>query len=203
MVGELLERISVTVPNLDCLPNNDEVDKLVRAETQTWDLGGASAEHLDLCLVVGIDLGRITFKHTPLEVQAHIAKWTALLVAIDDFAIGAAAVAEFSVRFHSGQDQLHPVLDRLAETTRRMHDFFHPHSAAVIVGDTVQGVSSMIADKQAEVMGSHPSSMEFLTYKRLCNGLGLGYSYCVWDKLHFPDLTTFMEAVPYVVLPLP
>ncbi|GJE97304.1 terpenoid synthase-like protein [Phanerochaete sordida] len=184
------------MPGFDSSLYGDEVDKLVRAEVQTWDVGGVSPSHLEECIVTGADLGKIVYRHTSVETQVQIALWTAVLVAIDNFDVDAAATAEFAERFHIGQAQLHPLLDRLAGTLRRMHEFFHPHSAAIIVSDSVQCVSCMVVDKENEERGSHPASIEYLTYKRLHNGLGDGYAYCVWDKLHFPDLSAFIQAIP-------
>ncbi|EKM53556.1 uncharacterized protein PHACADRAFT_211235 [Phanerochaete carnosa HHB-10118-sp] len=111
-------------------------------------------------------------RHTPVETQVHIALWTALCVCIDDYD----ALAEFAGRFHVDREQLHPLLDLLADNIRQMHEFFHPYGATAIVTGTP--------------VGTYP------LYKRARNGIGEGYSYCIWDKTHFPDVSSYIQVMP-------
>ena len=190
------------MPNFDATTFGAEADELARAEVQTWNVGNVSRRRLDHHVVTSINLVKTAYKHTPIETQVHIALWTALCICVDDFEIDTAAVAEFAERFHGGREQLHPLLDLLAEKCRRMPEFFHSYGAASIVTNTVQYVACTLFDKEAETMEVHPAAREYPLYKRARNGIGEGYAYCIWDKVQFPDVTTHIQMIPYVA-PLP
>ncbi|EKM53584.1 uncharacterized protein PHACADRAFT_211257 [Phanerochaete carnosa HHB-10118-sp] len=195
-VTELLRRTGTSVPGFDSSAFGDEVDKLARAEAQTWNLGGVSPARLEHCLITGIDIAKTTYKHTPVETQVHIALWTALCVCVDDFDTSVDAIAEFAEGFYAGREQLHPLLDLLADNIRRMHEFFHPYGTTVIVTGTVQFVACTLVDRETKAMNLHPSARGYPLYKRFRNGLGEGYSHCIWDKIHFPDVSSYIQAMP-------
>ena len=198
MITEFLRRTGIDMPSFDATIFGIEVDELARAEVQTWNVGNVSRRRLDHHVVTGIDVAKTTYKHTSIETQVHIALWTALCVCVDDFEMDRAAIAQFAERFHGGREQLHPLLDLLAEKCRRMHEFFHSYGAATIAANTVQFVACTLFDKEAETLEVHPVAREYPLYKRVRNGIGEGYSYCIWDKAQFPDVSTHIQVIPYV-----
>ncbi|EKM53553.1 uncharacterized protein PHACADRAFT_98817 [Phanerochaete carnosa HHB-10118-sp] len=191
-ITEFLHRTGIPLPGFDSSAFGDEIDRLAHAEVQTWNLGGVSPNRFEHCLTTGIDIAKMAYRHTPVETQVHIALWTALCVCIDDLDAG----VEVPERFHVGREQLHPLLDLLADNIRRMHEFFHPYGATIIATCTVQFVACALVDRETKAMNLHPSARGYPLYKRARNGLGEGYSYCIWDKTHFPDVSSYIQSMP-------
>ncbi|EKM53563.1 uncharacterized protein PHACADRAFT_211240 [Phanerochaete carnosa HHB-10118-sp] len=165
-ITEFLHRTGIPLPEFDSSAFGDEIDRLAHAEVQTWNLGGVSPNRFEHCLTTGIDIAKTAYRHTPVETQVHIALWTALCVCIDDldagvegFDTGVDALAKFAERFHVGREQLHPLLDLLADNIPRGYPL----------------------------------------YKRARNGLGEGYSYCIWNKTHFPDVSSYIQSMPEAI----
>ncbi|EKM60124.1 uncharacterized protein PHACADRAFT_251020 [Phanerochaete carnosa HHB-10118-sp] len=77
-----------------------------------------------------------------------------------------------------------------------MHEFFHPYGATIIITGTVQFVACSLVDRETKAMSLHPSACGYPLYKRARNGIGEGYSYCIWDKTHFPDVSSYIQAIP-------
>lgn len=186
------------MPTFDASTFGDEVDRLTFAEVATWDMGNASPRRLHRHVVTAINVAKTAFGHTAVATQVHIALWTTLCIFVDDFEINKDVVVAFAERFHAGQAQLHPLLDALAGTLRDMPKFFHPYGAASIVTNTIQYVVCTLFDKETEGMEVHPAARDYPVYKRSRNGLGEGYAHCIFDKVHFPDVSTHIQVIPYV-----
>lgn len=198
MITELLRRTSIAMPTFDASTFGDEVDRLTFAESATWGIGDVLPPRLHRHVVTGINIAKAAYAHTPVATQVHIALWTALCIFVDDFEIDKDAVAVFAERFHAGQTQLHPLLEALAGTLRDMPKFFHPYGAASIVTSTIQYVVCTLFDKEAEGMDVHPAARDYPVYKRSHNGIGEGYAHCIFDKVHFPDVSTHIQMIPCV-----
>ncbi|GJE84889.1 terpene cyclase [Phanerochaete sordida] len=184
------------MPSFDRSLLSDEVGKLVHAEAQTWNTGGVSPARLHSALELGIDMGRVVFKHLPVTAQVRIAVRTALCIPVDDFDTGLENIAEFVDRFHSGRPQLHPMLDLLAQELGRTPEYVHSYGAAGIVTSTVQFVASEVMERDVGAQPVSEAAPEFLMYRRLRNGIADAYAYPIWDKTQFPSPSVHIQAVP-------
>ncbi|EKM53585.1 uncharacterized protein PHACADRAFT_260012 [Phanerochaete carnosa HHB-10118-sp] len=120
----------------------------------------------------------------------------ALCTCLDDFALEADAMAGFAERFHAGHEQLHPLLGLLVEKLRQMPEFFHSYGAAAVVAGTVQFVICTVMEKKTETMEVHPAAREYPVYKRFRTGVGEASAFCIWDKAHFPEVSTHIQMIP-------
>ncbi|GJE97336.1 terpenoid synthase-like protein [Phanerochaete sordida] len=200
-IDEFLRRTGIAMPPFDASAFGDEVDRLVFAQVATWDAGSANPRRLHAHVVSAINIAKTAYAHTPLRTQVHIALWTALCIFIDDFELDVAAVEAFAARFHAGAPQLHPLLDVLAGLLRAMPDYFHAYGAAGVVTSTVQYITCTLFDKITEEAGLevHPAAGDYMLYKRVRNGVGEGYGFCIFDKENFPDVSTHIQVIPEAI----
>jgi hypothetical protein len=164
----------------------------------SWNLGTISPQRVQRHIVTAVNFATTTFGHNLLDTQIHIALYTVLCLCVDDLEVESTALAEFVQRLQTGDLQLHPVLDLLAERLRRTSDFYHPYAASAIVAGTVHFINCTLFDKEAENMVLQPTALPFVLYKRARNSLGEVYASYVWDKFNFPDITTHIQVMPYV-----
>ena len=147
-------------------------------------------------MVTGADLARLAYAHVPRGAQLQIALYTALLVFADDFRVPVTALEAFAGRLYSGVPQLHPVLDRLVDTLRRMREHYLPFAVSQIVRSTIGYVASMAADNEIGSMPLGPACLAYVTSRRLENGAADAYAHFIWDKFSFPRLETFIQVIP-------
>ncbi|EKM53568.1 uncharacterized protein PHACADRAFT_211244 [Phanerochaete carnosa HHB-10118-sp] len=196
VVTEFLRRTGTAMPTFDGAAFGDEVDRLTFKEVAAWDIGDASPRRLHHHVVTAINNAKTAYAHTSIATQVHLAQWTALCICVDDFEINKDAVAAFAERFHAGQVQLHPLLDVLVGKLREMPKFFHPYGAASIVANTIQYIVCTLFDKESEGMVVHPAARDYPLYKRSRNGIGEAFTFCAFDKVHFPDVSTHIQVIP-------
>ncbi|GJE96507.1 hypothetical protein PsYK624_127040 [Phanerochaete sordida] len=195
IVNSLLARTGIRV-DATLPPQHVVVDAHVRAVIACWDIGNVSPARLERHMATGITMSAITYGHTALETQKLIALYTGCVICIDDDEVDAEALAQFAVRLQAGQRQLHPLLDRLAELLARMPEFFCGYAATAILADTINFVNSTLFEGELEGMRLRPAAVQYPPYKRARNGLGDAYAAFIWDKFVFPDLSTFIQALP-------
>ena len=172
------------------------VSERLRDDASMWNLGGASLEQYESYVVCAIHLGSGPYVHTPLDVQVHIAKYTLVLLCVDEFEVPTSAMDEFMERLYSGRPQLHPILDVTVDILRRMKDYYSPFLVTQIVKSTVDFINSMTLDAQTEEMALRPSALPYVKFKRFYNGIGEAYAAFIWDKFNFPNMFTYIQALP-------
>lgn len=195
IVREFLYKTGIPIPDRTAATDSP-VNKLVRAQVTSWDLGTISPQRVQRHLVTAVNFATTTFGHNRLETQVHIALFTVLCLCVDDLEVDSAALTEFVQRLQTGERQLHPVLTLLAEILRRTPEFYHPYAASAIVAGTVHFINCTIFDKESENMVLHPTALPFVLYKRSRNSLGEVYASYVWDKFTFPDIFTHIQVIP-------
>lgn len=190
-----MKRIGLSVKEAAFDPSG-VVSKRLRDEAGQWDLGGVTLERYEPYLACGIHLGSGPYAHTSIDVQVHIAKYTLVLLCVDEFEVPTSALEEFMERLYSGTPQLHPVLDVTVDILRRMKDYYPPFLVKQIVKSTVDFINSMSLDAQTETMALRPSALPYVKFKRFYNGIGEAYAAFIWDKFNFPDMFTYVQTLP-------
>ncbi|GJE97337.1 terpenoid synthase-like protein [Phanerochaete sordida] len=194
-VTEFLRRTGLSVPTTRTFPDN-AVAQRVRETAAAWDFGGISAERVACYTATGISMARTTFAHNHPDTQVHIALFTALGLCVDDLEVDSGALSEFVGCLQTGQPQLHPVLEHLAQNVRAMPDFFHPYAASAILAGTIHHINCTLFEKQMDAAPLHPTALPYVLHKRARNSAGEVYSAFVWDKFNFPELSSHIQVVP-------
>lgn len=99
-------------------------------------------------------------------------------------------------RFYSRSPQLHPILGLLADNVLEMRSYFPPFSTKIIIRSTIDFVNIMAFEQENSHMPLHSAALSFITMKRLHNGAGDTYFCFVFDKFTFPDVSTYIQALP-------
>lgn len=149
-------------------------------------------------IIAGHDIAAIAYRHVSPELQAEIALFTGLGILIDDEIIGTPAVREFIPRFCTSSCQLHPSLDRFAETVHGIRKHFAEYGANAILSSTIDYVNSELFQKGAKDMSLSRGSIPFTKYIRGKDGYCEAFAAFVWPKDDFPDPVEFIQAFPLV-----
>lgn len=172
------------------------VERRVREELHLPDL----PQHLyDKHLRTALAIATTAYTHTHIDVQVHITSYTLMTTSIDDFDLPGEATEQFVLRFVSGQPQLSPSLEALADNLRRMYDFYLPHAASTIIASTLEFISATLLEKDTEDMSMVEGAEQFAIYTRSKSGVAAAYGLFIWDKLTFPNIYTYIQALPCVL----
>lgn len=190
-----MERTGTSVAGLQCDPDG-LVEQRVREIVKTWNVGDVSPARVDAHIITGVHVAVTSYGHTPFDVQVHIALYTTVLTLVDDFAIELVALEEFMSRLHTGTPQRHPLLQHLVDILAAMDKFFPPFPSKAIITSTISYINQNTIDKQVVNMPLNQAAVPYIEYKRICNGAAEAYGYFVWDKFAFPDVTSYIQAIP-------
>ena len=149
------------------------------------NIGAVPPERFERCILTAINMGHC-YEYASVTVQVHIAVWTALAVAIDNWEVGADALKEFAPRMLAKTPQLHPLLDRYLEVLLETKYHFPPYAFSAIVTNAVQFINSMLLDKHEQEATCQHKALPYARYKRARSGVGEVYGFFLWDKENFP-----------------
>ncbi|KAI0343534.1 terpenoid synthase [Trametopsis cervina] len=172
------------------------VESLVRAKVPT--VPGLSPRSYEKQLRTGLVIGTTSYAHTHIDIQVHITIYTLLATSVDDTEIPYSAMEEFIPRFLSGTPQLSPLLDMLADNLRHMTDYYHSTSASGIITSTLEFMNATLLERDANNMVISKGATMYTRYIRAQNGIGQAYALFIWDKFNFPDMTSYVPAIPTV-----
>ncbi|KAH8100283.1 Trichodiene synthase-domain-containing protein [Cristinia sonorae] len=166
--------------------------------TREWDLDLAP-HHFQKFAALGLNMGTMAYRHTPIDVQMAISIYTTLGIMVDEDIMTIQTICEFPRRLFGGRVQPHPILARFAECLASMHEHFSPYSANAITTNTVDFVSAEMlvrGEGGPDVKGSAGSA--YADYIRLKNGLGETYAAFVWPRAMFPETKRYVRTFPYI-----
>jgi hypothetical protein len=135
----------------------------------------------------------------PLEVQLHIGIFTWLGFLIDDTNKRIASdLAHFQARFYTGQPQPSLLLDHFAQTLRNTYQHYDPIIANNIVLSALAFVNSNALETRREFQELVPSqaAASWPYYFRNNEGLPDTYSGFIFPKALYPDIGSFLQAIP-------
>lgn len=145
-------------------------------------------------------MSTLVFYQSNVDVQVHIALYTALLLFVDDFFVPREASEEFVPRLLKGHAQLHPLLDDVVVNLRDMVDYFPPHSARGIRTSALNFINRTVFDLERADHSLSEDAIYYVRWTRLKDGIGEAYAYFIWDKFNFPYTTGYIQAIPCVAL---
>lgn len=110
--------------------------------------------------------------------------------------MGIPSLQEFVTRFTLDVPQLHPSLDRFAETARCLGKYFTPYGANAILTSTIDFVTSELFEREVSHMDLSEGSIRYADYMRGKTGYVEAYAVFVWPKDEFPDTQEYIQAFP-------
>ena len=177
---------------------NPTTEKIVTDTIQLWNLGIPNHIH-ERFFTYGHSIATTAYHHVQSPaLQAQIALFTGLAILVDDGIMGIPPLLEFVSRFTSGSPQLHPSLDRFAETVRGLSKYFTPYGANAILSSTIGYVNSELFERELSDMQLSVGSGRYADYTRERTGYVEAYAVFVWPKDEFPDTQEYIQAFPSV-----
>ncbi|KAJ3555393.1 hypothetical protein NM688_g2601 [Phlebia brevispora] len=197
-VYKMLQMASISVRGVQ-IPPLGGVERSVREVIAGWDLQVKSSEKWESHIITALHLAVTAYGHLDASIQHQIALYTFVIFRLDDLDLDGHAAGQFATRLCTGKPQLHPLLDRLAEILGGMSDNYLPYVAEAIIVSTIRFVNSTVFDEETKSMALHDQAELFPEYRRTSNGIGEAYAFFVWDKARFPDVCSFVQAVPDMI----
>lgn len=172
------------------------VAERVASIVKTWDIGGFDRRKFEAIVETSLNIATLMYGHTPVTVQVYACLYAVTTISVDDFACSQQAMEEFAPLFYAGRPQLHPILDRLVDLLHSAQDHFAPLAANEIVRATLAAIYSSALEFKIADAPIRPGMLSYVVGKRLYNGNGKGYGLLIWDKSIFPDVCSFIQALP-------
>ena len=194
-MNNFLSRTEISVDGFR-LEGDSALEQRVRTYTTQWNLGHRTPDGFDGALVNAVWIAGCAYSHTPLDVQVHIALYTLLATCVDDLSVPLIALEEFMERFYSRAPQLHPILDLLADNILGMGNYFPSFPTKIIIKSTIDFINMMAFEQNTQTMPLRPAAMSYITMKRLYNGAADAYFCFVFDKFAFPNVSSYIQALP-------
>lgn len=136
----------------------------------------------------------------PLQVQLHIGIFTWLGFLIDDTNEHTAAheLALFQSRFLASQPQPTPLLEHFAKNLQQTYQYWDPVAANFIVLSALAFVSANALERRRDYREMAPSrsGANWAYHFRNIEGLPEVYTYFMFPRSEYPDITAFLQAVP-------
>ncbi|KAJ3537796.1 hypothetical protein NM688_g6623 [Phlebia brevispora] len=196
-VHKMMDLTNISVRDVRTHPAGELVQS-IRETLARWNLQVEAPEKLEQYILFSAQMAKTVYGYLKTDVQLQIALYTFLAFRIDDLVLDNGAAEEFATRLCAGKPQLDPLLDCLAEVLEHMVDCYLPYAAQAIIVSTIQALNFTAFDKDTESMVLHGSAISFPQYRRMANGAGEAYAFFAWDKFTFPDVRSFVQAVPDV-----
>ncbi|TCD67982.1 terpene cyclase [Steccherinum ochraceum] len=197
---QFFDRIEVS----DRFERHDSLDSLATQmfveATESWNLGVPRKIRMKVA-TVGLLIGTVAYRHTPIETQVAVAIYTYLGVMCDDDIMPTHVLREFAPRFFDGQQQLHPILDHFVSHLSILRRMFPPWSATTITLNTMEFVNAemFVREEGGAEVRTTPEAVEYIDFMRWKNGVGEAFVVMIWPQVLFPETRTYIKAVPYAV----
>ncbi|KAM5542954.1 hypothetical protein V8D89_003338 [Ganoderma adspersum] len=147
----------------------------------------------------GADLAGIIYPHTSPEHQRYIALYTACMTYADDLGSRhVEALAQFSRRFATGQKQLSPPLEFLADLLRKSYDLWPEVGADTIISSTLIAITAMHVECTAGNVAVIPKATWWPNYFRTRTGFSLPYAHFSFVKGWRSTTDSYMQLLPYL-----
>lgn len=191
---------SIPDPHSDAQRPDPRVNEIILQRLREWHIkiDGENTTYKK-SLGAGYSIATTAFHHVPADIQAEIALYTFLVVAIDDGIVDEAALRQFVPRFCSGSPQLHPVLDRLVESCHGITSLFAEFGANIIYTNTMDFVNAelyLMDDRNTLPESLSQDSVTFINHIRASTGISLAYATFIYPKVEFPEAKDYAQAYP-------
>ncbi|KAM3416858.1 hypothetical protein BST61_g8448 [Cercospora zeina] len=200
---ELQQKIEIFLRNIDYKPPpKPRPEPLREAIIQRADVLGISIDAdkagkawVDTAITVAAEM----YPDHPLSCQIYIATLTWLAFIIDDRNKDLSVDLDlFQQRLFAGAPQSNPVLTGFAEVLAETHDHYDPLIANFINQSALAYVNANAMESRKEYQEMQPPrcAINWPYYFREKEGIPEAYTYFIFPKAQYPDITAFLPAVP-------
>ena len=145
----------------------------------------------------GADSAGIIYAHTSPEHQRYIALYTACMGYADDLGSrNVEALAQFSRRFTTGEKQLSPPLDFLADLLRQSYGLWPEVGADTIISSFMIALTAMHVECTTANIAVIPKATWWPNYFRSRTGFPLPYAHFSFMKGWRPTTDSYMQLLP-------
>ncbi|KAI1473346.1 terpenoid synthase [Daldinia eschscholtzii] len=155
--------------------------------------------HAYKTLIVAGNYGIVCFPNHPLDVQLYVGIYTWIAIIVDDVAGRSLNdFAAFHERFANGAPQPTILLERWAEIIRSSFHHWDPLVANFIVASSLDFHNACVLEASSGLrrLVRTGGGQNFPWYIRSKNGLADAYAYFTFPKVVYPDVSSFLEAIP-------
>lgn len=145
------------------------------------------------------DNDQVCFPKHPLDVQVHIGIYTWFAILIDNLTSkDLPDIERFYEHFANGKPQPTPLLECFAEKLRGMFKYWDPVPASGIVSSSISFVNGCAMEIRFDMENMTPTKggLKYSWYLRERSGIGEAFSFFVFPKAKYPDISCFIEAIP-------
>jgi hypothetical protein len=143
-----------------------------------------------------LDLATVAYSYTPIDAQVHIAIFTMIAIFIDDFGVSDEAMDGFQERLLTRTPQLDPVLDLLVDNLLQMSNFYPSYACKCSTLSAIAHTDATLYEKKNGDEVLDRIALPYVRYKRFRTGLAEAYSFFIWDKFSFPDMSVYIQTTP-------
>ena len=145
----------------------------------------------------GADSAGIIYAHTSPEHQRYIALYTACMGYADDLGSrNVEALAQFSRRFTTGEKQLSPALDFLADLLRQSYGLWPEVGADTIISSSMIALTAMHVECTTGNIAVIPKATWWPNYFRSRTGFPLPYAHFSFMKGWRSTTDSYMQLLP-------
>ncbi|EED79818.1 predicted protein [Postia placenta Mad-698-R] len=183
---------------LDIVPHvrDLELEARVAQETACWPQRSTLQPHI----ATGIFIASTTYRKNSIDSKVSIALYTAIAVAMDDpRIIESLSSGTYHYSLCAGTIPESPdLLAELSKVLAAMWEHFPRFGASCILTSTLQFMNMTLLGNEIGDYRLKHDALPFVEYRRIMDGLPEVYFSFIWEKRHFPDVTVWMQAIPYV-----
>ena len=168
----------------------DKVSDFIKA-------AGDNPQVVEPLTTVGCEIAGNTYKHTSPQHQYYIALFTACVTYADD--LGGRhieALGQFSRRFATGEMQLSPALDVLADLLKQSYDLWPEVGADGIVSGTLIAITAMYIEYTTGNMQVTPRATWWPNYFRNKTGICSPYAHFNFPKGWRSTPDSYLQLLP-------
>lgn len=174
---------------------NLELEATVRAQLNSWGLSDILRGHDVTAIVLTVT----AYSHLSASTRLQITLYTALATCMDGRILADPSVFHtFHQRFHTGSAQSDVLLDKFSKLLIGMPEHFSWFTANSIITSSLEFINVTLLESDSASLILRKDTLPFLDYRRRKSGIAEAYAYFIWEKETFPDVKTYMQAVPYV-----
>lgn len=177
-------------------PKDTKLRERMALEIAAWsvDLPGTFVDqvHETSCHFI-----ETAYAHTTLEHRFFVARYCAYFVYADDLGGRCLdALIAFPRRFANGEQQLDPVLDRLAEMTRGAHELWTDVGASAIIAGTLDALTAFYIEYTTCGLVVKPEAVRYPDYVRLKSGIDPPFVACMFMRGWRDTAESYVQMLP-------
>ena len=74
--------------------------------------------------------------------------------------------------------------------------YFLPFATRAIVNSALTYMDRNVFDRESKELDLHDAAQQYVEWKRMKNGMAEAYAFFVWDRYSFPNIYTYVQAIP-------